>query len=202
MFKKLLLLTLAMITINSCGIFADEKCLTCRLLVCTVCDGAYPELTSGNKCKVPDTLLSNCAIYKNSTKCSVCNSGYYVKGEVCAAIETAMCHEASSDGVCTSCKNAKVLDTVGKKCTETACTAANCANCTVSGTTQTCSKCNSGYMLKDSTCEKVDSGCAVDAMIGCDLCESGYYMKGTDCKKVGGNIQKLGFLAFFFFLLM
>ena len=203
MLKQVLFVLLAISTINSCGLFADKMCLSCLVNVCLVCDGGYPTTTG---CKTPSTAIANCLTYTNATTCSACKGGYSSKdNKTCTALTTENCYAGVLD-VCTTCKSGKKYDTATKKCTDTACTAANCAYCSVIGTAETCTECNSGYELGGITslsCTKVDTHCALRTILGCTMCEQGYYMKGDDCLSGGSSyVQKLGFVAFFAFLLM
>ena len=206
MIKQLLFITFVISAITSnCLLSADEMCASCMLGLCAYCRGSFYDLTS-TVCKTPATLLANCASYKSETECNVCEEGYYLKEKVCVAIALENCAYATSAGVCTTCKDSKKYDSVANTCTDTACSTADCKYCMVAATVETCSQCNSDFIVKVSgstvTCVADTTNCvATNPLLGgCALCEEGYYMKGTTC--VSGSVQKLGFLMFFAFLLM
>ena len=193
---------------SSCATTEDKMCKSCVTGICAVCEHGYNDILGGGVCKTPSTSISNCHNYSNATTCQACELGYYLKANACVAIVTENCATANPlNGDCLSCKSGKVYDTATKKCTDTACSAANCGLCSVVGTVQTCSMCNSGYALtvgtSGVTCESNSGNCAMTSTLVCTMCEEGYYMMGSTCKEgSSASVQRLGFMVFFAFLLL
>ena len=75
MLKTLVLLALAISTMNSCP-SNDERCAACVGTQCRVCYNGFVNVFG--VCEAVQTRITNCLEYENQFRCKFCQHGFYV----------------------------------------------------------------------------------------------------------------------------
>lgn len=175
---------------NKCSTYATSD-LNTTVHTCTACEDLYYLDTSSGSC-TPGSV-SNCKQYQTtSNTCAICNNSYYLDSGACSAHDSlsgCVTYSNSTKNTCTACNGQSYLFTRSNTCA--AVTPIN--NCKTYATTTTCSQCNNGYYLQDSTtCSQIPTGehcLQKNAGGNCILCESTYVLESGACKTPIDNIR-------------
>jgi hypothetical protein len=157
---------------SKCG----EPCNLCRDGLCDLrkcsngcIDGYYQDVSSGNYYCRP-CVKQECVACLNSTYCTQCNIGFYVRAYMTSyGRGEAECRSCSSDFPCGECDSML-----------------NCKTCSRVDGRLECSVCQDGYVLDKTQCIKKDQQCptscnSCDANSICNFdCKDGYL--GPNCR--------------------
>lgn len=151
------------------------NCATCyQNNLCSVCNANYA--VSANGTCVLDTIPTTCGVgclNCNSTACLLCNFGYNLLNGACFSNNgnsTANCMSGFTPYACQFCKSGYVVS-AGYQCSAnpgfTCNSITNCAACTQSGQTVTCSQCLPDYQLNSGTNTCTALTCNVQNCMSC-----------------------------------
>ena len=132
---------------------------------CYNCPAGYKCTSDGVKSACGPGTYSNAA----ADACTNCSAGYYSNGSAntgCAACSPGQWSDAKASSCYTcpvnyacngagskvSCTGSKYAFAGASKCTNCSSAVSLCTQCSVSGTTVNCSKCNEGYIVEGNVC--------------------------------------------------
>jgi hypothetical protein len=113
-----------------------DKCLECA-------DGYFIS-ENGNACTPYPQGLNGCKIYKTKTTCKQCDSGKYLKEDLCLVVEQTVsnCVDYEDDGICAVCANGYLVRHDG------VCVKTIAKDCLVYDNINECQSCPQGFGLK------------------------------------------------------
>ena len=127
---------------------------------------------SGNECAEP--CIENCKYCPNPTVCQACSDGYFLSGKSCFKCDDNCKTCMITATTCTSCSNgAQIKNGIcNKKCRP------YCSSCD-----EPCTKCDSGYFLKDGYCSVCSEGCleCSTSSDSCTACKPGLKLRDSVC---------------------
>lgn len=176
------------------GYYLDYQtnCQTCPIIgtsVCTIsslqsCLANYWLDNNAANCIACDP---NCFQCSSTTKCSICNQGYFLLSNYTCSQCQSQCSSCTDANSCTLCAN----QTLYYNSTLGYCLSGSSSNCYISLNGTRCSQCMPGYYLNSSfLCIEVSSsqlisGCQVysvnNATISCRNCSVGYFNASSGC---------------------
>lgn len=186
MIKKSIIITILLLTINSCP-DKDERCGSCQSSTCEFCYDSY--ISSTGKCVEPVTKIPSCLTYdKDGVKCKQCIFHYSLIDALCVKIEDENCLRVDSDKKCLACANGMTLSS-GLCTSEKKCSLEHCKNCGFDNGKEICIFCDSGYSIFPTSvndqCTSGMSGCLSLNFYDkneCSLCKNGFYYKNGKCE--------------------
>lgn len=186
----------------------SNLCYSCQSQTCSVCI-SNAELQTDGSCLcssgyydddsgVCQSCISNCAYCSDSSKCEVCNSGYFLSSSRCFSCQN-NCETCEDEVTCLSCSGDYYLHKQqcitecpsGYYGNDNVCYACAIAFCDVCDLTGVCSECSFGFTLSQGTClNSCSSNCAKCTFSGfCTLCFSGYYLVMGSCYSCSSNCK-------------
>lgn len=177
----------------------QTNCQTCPIIgtaVCTIsslqsCLSNYWLDNNAANCIACDI---NCFQCSSTTKCSVCNQGFYLLSNYTCSQCQAQCLSCSDSNSCIVCAN----QTLYFNSTQGQCLAGTASNCLISSSNSKCSQCISGYYLNSSSlCVQVStsqlvSDCQIygnnNGTIFCKNCSIGYFNFTNGCYYACSNL--------------
>ena len=146
--SNVIILSIAIMTINACQDGTEKKCLRCYANVCLKCLGSFTN--QNGLCNLPDVDIENCLFYASNGVCRECQFGYSpsADGRTCVKITQAGCLALDSNNRCKMCNNTFQLDPVSNACTtNVTCKIPGCASCGFKYGSETCFLCGSGWTI-------------------------------------------------------
>ncbi|CAD5111534.1 DgyrCDS837 [Dimorphilus gyrociliatus] len=153
--------------------------------ICDVCDNRYINKDTG--CTSCLAYCKICSYDKNrGISCSSCdNNAYKVTNDninTCKLCSSSIsgCNKCSDKDTCTECKSKAYALTTLNKCEKCSSIHSACIECDARSSINICTKCTTGYYLKDGSCSACSRNCdsctETNDLIKCTKCTS-YYTK-------------------------
>ncbi|EMD47540.1 serine/threonine kinase, putative [Entamoeba histolytica KU27] len=160
------------------------KCSSTLNGKCNSCEKNY-YLTSTNECRLCN--IKGCLTCSIDGTCTSCENGYWLDKRFCSTCDSiANCIECNTDGSgCLYCKeDYYVLNGSCVSCSSGI--TDHCKSCLQKGNTTTCTVCQDGYSLQDSTClecKNLDPLCLTcsSSEPRCLSCTSTHFPMGKQC---------------------